>query len=130
MVNTPEQLMRLISLADHENLKVLFDTYHVVTEITDYPQAIRTVAPRLFAFHACENDRGTPGRGLIPWKAILTTLREIGFDGYMGLEGYNSGIGDFAFSRGMFHNVCPDGPAFVMTGIGYLKALEAEVSVG
>jgi D-psicose/D-tagatose/L-ribulose 3-epimerase len=130
MVNTPDQLMRLISLADHDNLRVLFDTYHVVTEITDYPRAIRTVAPRLYAFHACENDRGTPGRGLVPWRAIFTTLREIGFDGYMGLEGYNSGIGDFAFSRGMFHNVCPDGAQFVRSGIGYLKSLEAGTAAG
>jgi len=126
LVNKPEQLMHLIELADHDNLRALLDTYHVVTEIHDYVHAVRTLAPRLFAVHACENDRGVPGPGLVPWKALFTTLSEIGFDGYMALEGYNSGIGDFAFERGMFHNVCPDGPEFVRRGIGFLKRMERE----
>ena len=57
---------------------------------------------------------------------LFTTLHEIGFDGYVALEGYNSGIGDFAFERGMFHNVCPDGPAFVRQGIGFLRQMEQQ----
>jgi D-psicose/D-tagatose/L-ribulose 3-epimerase len=126
VVNTPEQLMRLITLADHPALRVLFDTYHVVTEIRDYAAALRTVAPRLYAMHACENDRGIPGTGLIPWREIFSSLRQIGFSGYVGLEGYNSGIGDFAYERGMFHNLCPDGPDFIHKGISYLRTMEAE----
>jgi D-psicose/D-tagatose/L-ribulose 3-epimerase len=126
LVNKPEQLMELIALADHDNLRALLDTYHVVTEIHDYAGAIRTLADRLFAVHACENDRGVPGPGLVPWTSIFATLREVGFDGYMALETYNSGIGDFAFERGMFHNVCPDGAAFVRQGIGFLLQMEQQ----
>ena len=128
MVNTPEQIMRLIDLAGHPSLRVLIDTYHVVTEVRDYPAMLRHVAPRLYALHACENDRGMPGGGLIPWQAVFRTLHEIGFKGYIGLEGYNSGIGDFAMERGMFHNVCPDGPAFIREGIGFLKKMEASTA--
>jgi D-psicose/D-tagatose/L-ribulose 3-epimerase len=124
LVNTAEQLIRLIDLADHPSLKILFDTYHCVTEIRDYPAALRAFGPRLFGLHACENDRGVPGGGLIPWEQLFVTLHEIGFNGYVGLEGYNSGIDDFAFQRGMFHNVCPDGPAFVRDGITFLKKME------
>jgi len=130
VVNTPEQIMRLITLADHPSLRVLFDTYHLVTEVRDYAAALRCVAPRLFALHACENDRGKPGGGLIPWKEIFLTLHAIGFKGYIGLEGYNSGIGDFAMERGMFHNVCPDGPAFIRAGIGFLRNMESSVTRG
>lgn len=124
MVNTPEQLVRLIRMADHPNLRVLFDTYHAVTEVRDYAAALRTVGPLLFALHACENDRGVPGDGLIPWKTIFTTLHRIGFTGYVGFECYNSSLGDFAWERGMFHNVCPDGSAFVRQGLAFLRAME------
>jgi D-psicose/D-tagatose/L-ribulose 3-epimerase len=127
MVNTPDQIMRLIALADHPSLRVLFDTYHMVTEVRDYPSALRRVAPLLFAVHACENDRGKPGGGLIPWEDIFRTLQNAGFSGYIGLEGYNSSIGDFAMERGMFHNVCPDGPEFIREGIGFLRNMEASV---
>lgn len=122
VVNTPEQVMRLIRLSDHQNLHVLFDTYHMVTEVRDYGNALRTVASRLWGIHACENDRGAPGGGLVPWGAVFDALRRIGFDGYMVLETYNSSIGDFAYQRGMFHNVCPDGAAFARESLRFLKA--------
>jgi D-psicose/D-tagatose/L-ribulose 3-epimerase len=125
LANTPDQIMRLIGMADHPSLRALLDTYHVVCEVRDYRLALLALAPRLYALHACENDRGAPGRGLIPWEAIFLTLNEIGFDGYIGLETYNSSLGDFAFERGMFHNVCPDADVFVRQGIGFLQDMEA-----
>lgn len=121
MVNTPRQLMQLIALAAHSNLYVLLDTYHLLTEILNYGEAIRMVRSRLWGIHACENDRGAPGRGLIPWASIFDALGEIEFDGYIGFETYNSGVGDFAVSRGMFHNVCPDGNAFVRESLAFVK---------
>jgi D-psicose/D-tagatose/L-ribulose 3-epimerase len=122
VVNTPEQAMRLIALADHPNLTVLFDTYHMITEVRDFAQAIRTIGDRLWGLHACENDRGAPGGGLVPWPSIFSALQEINFDGYVLMEAYNSATGDFAVRRGMFHNVCPDGEAFVRTGLQFLTA--------
>ncbi|MBI4977580.1 MAG: sugar phosphate isomerase/epimerase [Spirochaetes bacterium] len=126
LVNTPEQVMRLISLADHAGIFALLDTYHMVTEIRDFAAAIRTLAPRLYALHACENDRGVPGGGLIPWQTIFQTLHEVGFDGYIGLEAYNSSIGDFAYEHGMFHDVCPDGAAFITQGMKYLRSVQLQ----
>jgi len=126
LANTPEQAMRLTALADHPNLHVLLDTYHLITEIRDYAKAIHAVAPRLWGLHACESDRGVPGGGLVPWDVIFATLKAIAFEGYVLLETYNSSIGDppgtFAFQRGMFHDPCPDGTAFVQQGIAFLQA--------
>ncbi len=123
LVNTPEQAMRLIEMSDHKNLHVLLDTYHMVTEVRDYAAAVETVAPRLWGVHACENDRGVPGGGLIPWEDFCKALNAVGFDGYVLMETYNSGIGDFAHERGMFHNVCPDGAAFIRRGLSFLKSV-------
>ena len=61
-----------------------------------------------------------PGGGLAPWPSIFSALREIDFDGYILMEAYNSGTGDFAVRRGMFHDVCPDGEAFVQMGLRFL----------
>jgi D-psicose/D-tagatose/L-ribulose 3-epimerase len=121
LVNTPQQAMRLIEMAGHPNLGVLLDTYHMVTEVRDYARAVQTVQGRLWGVHACENDRGVPGGGLVPWDIFLGALKGTGFDGYMILEAYNSSLGDFAERRGMFHNVCPDGEAFIRQGIAFLK---------
>lgn len=121
LVNKPEQAVQLAALAAHPNLWVLLDTYHMVTEVRDYGQAIRAVGSRLWGLHACENDRGAPGGGIIPWDDVFTALKDIGFDGYVAMEGYNSSIPGFAWQRGMFHNVCPDVRSFIRQGLDFLK---------
>ncbi len=125
LVNTPAQLARLIALAGHTNVMATFDTYHAVTEVRDYAEGLRALGPRLALVHACENDRGVPGGGLVPWETVFRTLAEIGFDGTIGLETYNTRLGDFAFERGIFQDLCPDGRAFVKKGLAFLKSLEA-----
>lgn len=125
LVNTPTQLMRLIALADHPNVRATFDTYHAVTEVRDYADAVRMLAPRLFLIHACENDRGLPGGGLVPWESMFRALAEVGYDGLIGLETYNTGLGDFGYERGIFQDVCADGRAFVERATAFLRSLEA-----
>ena len=88
LINTPDQIMHLMDLANHSNLYVLFDTYHMVVEIRDYAEAIHTVAPKLWGMHACENDRGVPGGGLVPWNEIFESLIDVHFDGTILMEAY------------------------------------------
>ncbi|HBC86949.1 MAG TPA: hypothetical protein DCZ94_08355 [Lentisphaeria bacterium] len=123
LVNTPSQLTELIKRTESKNLYALMDTYHLVTEIRDYAEAVKTLSPWLWGIHACENDRGVPGGGIMPWDKIFSALKKNKFDGYFILETYNSSIrkGDFASSRGMFHDVCPDGDEFVKQGINFIK---------
>lgn len=125
IANTAEQLASLIQGADHNNLYALMDTYHMVTELRDYGAAVDTLGEQLFCLHACENDRGVPGGGIIPWHSIAEGLVRNNFDAYVLFESYNSTLrnGDFAYERGMFHNVCPDGDQFVKSGLAFLKPL-------
>lgn len=123
LANTPRQINELRRLADHPNLYSLLDTFHVTTEVADFAEAIAELMPHLFLLHACDSNRGAPGTALLPWDAIVGALIEHGWDGYIGFEGYNSTWRDgaFAYSRGMFHNVCPDGDAFVRAGKTFLE---------
>jgi D-psicose/D-tagatose/L-ribulose 3-epimerase len=123
LINTPTQAMRLIDRADHPNLLVLLDTYHLITEIRDYAAAVRVTRPRLWGIHACESDRGVPGGGLVPWPELFSALRESPADDHVLFESYNSSLNDFACQRGMFHQVCPDGDAFVRQGLSFLNTL-------
>jgi len=125
LVNTPEQVMRLVHAASHDNLQVLLDTYHLVTEIRDYGEAIRTVGDRLWGLHACESDRSVPGGGLVPWPIVFDALHAIAFEGIILLETYNSSVGDppgaFAHQRAMFHDPCSDGATFVRQALAFLR---------
>jgi D-psicose/D-tagatose/L-ribulose 3-epimerase len=114
--------MRLAGMADHPNLRVALDTYHLVTEVRDFRQAIVATAGKLWGLHACENDRGAPGGGLVRWGQVFAGLAEITFDGHILLESYNSAQGDFAQRRGMFHDVCPDPVAFIRQGFAFIRS--------
>jgi D-psicose/D-tagatose/L-ribulose 3-epimerase len=121
LVNKPEQAVELVELAAHPNLGILLDTYHMVTEVRDYGASIRAAGKYLWGLHACENDRGAPGGGIVPWPAVFDALRDLSFDGYIVMEAYNSSIPGFAHQRTMFHNVCPDAEAFIRHGLCFLK---------
>ena len=125
VANNAAQAMQLLRLANHPNLSMLLDTYHLATETRDYAAEIRQAKGHLWGLHACESDRGVPGGGLVPWQQVFGALREIAFDGHMIFESYNSSIGDppgsFAHQRGMLHNVCPDAGAFVQTGLAFIQ---------
>jgi D-psicose/D-tagatose/L-ribulose 3-epimerase len=122
LANTPQRIMELIALAEHANLGVLVDTFHIITEVRDYGAAIRATGTRLWGLHACENDRGVPGGGLVPWESVFAALADVSFDGYMILETYNTALDDFAIRRGVFQDVCPDGDAFVRQGFAFIAA--------
>ena len=121
VVNTPTQALNLVTRADHPNLFVLLDTYHLVTEVRDYGAAIRTVGDRLWGLHACENDRGVPGGGLLPWPEIFAAVKSTQAE-YIGFEAYNTGLGDFGWRRGMYQDVCPDGDAFVRQAVAFTQS--------
>ena len=129
VVNTPEQALHLIGLADHPNLGVLFDTWHMLNEVRDYGAAVRACGERLWGVHACGSDRGLPGGDLVPWDALFGALAGIGFDGHVALETYNTSIPGFARSRGMFQDLCPDGDEFVRRGMAFLKEKEGKSEV-
>jgi D-psicose/D-tagatose/L-ribulose 3-epimerase len=122
LVNTPSQALHLVELAAHPHLKIAIDTYHLATEVRDLPAEIRKVGDRLMALHACENDRGVPGKGLMPWTEIFAALRETPAE-FIEFESYNTSLGDFGWQRGMFQNQCPDGDAFVREGLAFVQAL-------
>ena len=121
LVNTAAQAVSLVQLTQHTNLRVNLDTYHMITEERDYAAAIRCAAPVLWGVHACENDRGVPGGGLVPWAAVFEALRSVNGCMRIMLETYNTSLEGFGLSRGMFQNVCPEPEQFVRQGFNFLK---------
>jgi D-psicose/D-tagatose/L-ribulose 3-epimerase len=129
--NTPSQINELIRMVQHANVLSLLDTYHLVTEVDDLAAAFEEMRPRLWGIHACENHRGAPGTGMLPWGSLIAAIVRNGWDGRIGFESYNSTWrdGHFAWERGMFHNVCPDAEAFIRGGKAFLERWFAECAI-
>jgi D-psicose/D-tagatose/L-ribulose 3-epimerase len=121
IVNTALQALQLARLASSPAILVNLDTFHMVTEERDYGAALRAVMPRLWGIHACESDRGVPGGGLVPWPQVFRALDESERPVRVLFETYNTGPGDFGFSRGVFKDLCPDPERFVAQGLTFIK---------
>ncbi len=129
LANNPAQINSLIKNANHPNLFSLMDTYHLVTEITSYEKAFEEFGELLWGIHACETNRGAPGTGILPWESLMKMVVHHHWEGYWGLESYNSTWrnGQFAYERGMFHHVCDDAEKFIKQSISYLSDLHEKL---
>lgn len=107
LVNTMDQMKKLLDLVDHPNVKAHYDTHHANIEEKNVPDAIRGIAPQLGHVHISENDRGTPGEGHIPFEETFETLAEVGYDGWLTIEAFTRNDIDFANSINVWREYSP-----------------------
>ena len=91
-INLAEQAIEVIDRVDHPACQIMLDTFHMNIEESSLGAAIRAVGPRLKHFHACENDRGTPGSGHVPWQDVADGLKAIGYDGPVVIESFTADV--------------------------------------
>lgn len=88
LIRTAAEAKRLCDAVGHPRVGVTLDTFHANIEERDFRSAILDLNHRLRHVHASENDRGPIGRGHLPFGAIVAALREIGYSGYLMIEGF------------------------------------------
>jgi len=88
IVNNHSEGLAFLDEVDHPAVGLLLDTYHVNIEETSWTTPFeRTMqAGKLFHVHLGDNNRLPPGRGLIDFPAIIKTLRQVGYTGYLTAE--------------------------------------------
>jgi D-psicose/D-tagatose/L-ribulose 3-epimerase len=102
---------------------ILLDTFHMGIEEKSQGAAIRRAGKHLKHFHACENDRGTPGTGQVPWKEVREALLDIGYDGIVAIEGFNPEIVDLANGACIWRPMAPTPDRLAGDGVQFLKKL-------
>lgn len=88
LVNNHEEGLTFLREINHPALGLLLDTYHVNIEESSWSEPFKRClqAGKLFHVHIGDNNRLPPGRGLIDFIAILTTLHQNGYTGYLSAE--------------------------------------------
>ena len=123
LVNTMAQLKKLVDMADHPNLRGMFDPHHANIEEKSFAGAIETIAPVLGHVHISENDRGTPGEGHIPWDEVFSSIAKSGYDGWYTIEAFSRDDFDFANAINVWRefnprmDICRDGYHFTKSMI-------------
>lgn len=84
--NTAKELVAFLKKYDLKNCFVHLDTFHMNIEETDLLDAIKISRPYLNYIHFADNTRLYPGSGMIDFKAVLKTLKEVGYENYINVE--------------------------------------------
>lgn len=122
-LNTTEDAVRLCQAIHSPAIGILFDTFHANIEEKDIPTALRLAGPHLFHVHTCENDRGAPGSGHIPWPAVLAELQALSYSGHCVIESFGFNIKEIAAAACIWRDLAPTPDDIAWRGAAYLKSL-------
>lgn len=121
LINTAEDVMRLIDDISHPAAKVLLDGFHMNIEEADIEKAIRLVGNKLIHLQVSENYRGTPGTGQTRWDAYYHSLASIQYQGVVSIESFAPGISELANAVSMWRPVASSQDKFAIDGVRFLK---------
>jgi D-psicose/D-tagatose/L-ribulose 3-epimerase len=120
-MNTAGQLVELLDRVDHPACKATLDTFHMNIEEKSLGDAIRAMGPRLGHLHSCENDRGAPGSGHVPWDDVAQAVRDINYDGPVVIESFSDRIEAIAAAAAIWRPLAPTPDALAQDGLAFLQ---------
>jgi D-psicose/D-tagatose/L-ribulose 3-epimerase len=124
-INTVTQGVELIERIGAENVGFLLDSFHMNIEENDIPAAIRLAGTKakIYDFHSCANDRGTPGKDNFDWPSIVKALRDVGYDDYMHIESFTPDCVEIAKAASVWRPFSESPEAIARDGIPFLKSM-------
>lgn len=121
LVNTAEDVIRLVTDINHINAKVLLDGFHMTIEEKNIRKAINTVGDKLIHVQVSENHRGIPGTGLTPWNDFKLGLEDINYKGAIVIESFTPEIKELAGAVCIWKHFAKSQDEFASEGIKFLK---------
>jgi D-psicose/D-tagatose/L-ribulose 3-epimerase len=95
-MNTVADAAAYVRRVDHPSLGIMYDTFHANLEERDPVGCITENLDVIRHVHISENDRGTPGRGHVPWAETFRALRAGGYDGWLTIEAFGRTLPELA----------------------------------
>tara|TARA_B110000305_G_C19365004_1_gene601483 strand:+ start:462 stop:1322 length:861 start_codon:yes stop_codon:yes gene_type:complete len=123
LVNTAEDVMRLINDINQSNAKVMLDGFHMTIEETNIKEAIKKVGDKLIHVQVSENNRGIPGSGLTPWADFKMGLTDINYQGAIVIESFTPEIKELAAAVCIWKKLATNQDEFASEGLQFLKKL-------
>jgi D-psicose/D-tagatose/L-ribulose 3-epimerase len=126
LINTTEQCMKLIKDIGHASVGVHLDTFHMNIEEKDLGGAVRTAGKKLAHVHACENDRGAPGSGVVNWKSFFSGLHDINYKGDLVIESFTPECLTIAAAAAIWRPLAKNQDDLARDGVAFLKKMAAK----
>jgi D-psicose/D-tagatose/L-ribulose 3-epimerase len=126
LINTSEDLMRLIRDINEPQAKATLDGFHLNIEEPSLEEAIRRVGDKLIHVQVSENYRGTPGTGQTNWAAWKRGLEAINYCGCVSIESFTPQVQELAGAVCIWKPLVPSQDEFASEGLKFLKKWASE----
>lgn len=127
-INTAEEGVRYCKAVGTSNMGVHLDCFHMIREETSYAEAVKTCGKEFLGYvHVCENNRGIPGTGLVPWKEFFTALNEIGYTGPCVIESFDPSFEELNGQCAIWRKFADTGEELAVKGLANLKKIVQEL---
>jgi D-psicose/D-tagatose/L-ribulose 3-epimerase len=111
------------------NMKVHLDCFHMIREETSFKGAVETCGKKFLGYvHVCENNRGIPGTGLVPWKEFFTAVKSIGYDGPMVIESFDPSFEELNRLCAIWRKFAETGEELAVQGLKNLQVIARTVN--
>jgi D-psicose/D-tagatose/L-ribulose 3-epimerase len=125
-LNIAEDAVRYCREVGTGNIKVHLDSFHMIREELSFSQAVQVCGKEYLGYvHVCENNRGIPGTGQVPWKEFFTALRKIGYNGPLAIESFDPGFKELNRLCAIWRKFADTGEELAVKGLQNLKKIEA-----
>jgi D-psicose/D-tagatose/L-ribulose 3-epimerase len=124
-IRTGEEAKRFCQSIGHPRIGVTIDTFHANIEERNIAAAVTFLGPYLKHLHASENDRGPLGRGHVDFRAIIAALIDVGYDGYLMIEGFGYSPSEMDSPGTLWADLSVSPEEIASSGARYLKGILA-----
>lgn len=107
VLNTVADAAAIVRRLDRPNYGLLYDSFHANIEEKDPVGVIGRHIAAINHVHVSENDRGTPGRGHVPFAAIFKALKAGGYDGWLTIEAFGRALPALAAATRVWRDFFP-----------------------
>ena len=124
-INIAEDAVKYCKDVGTGNMKILLDAFHMIREELSFTDAVNICGKEYLGYvHVCENNRGIPGTGLVPWREFFTALKNINYDGPLSIESFDPGFEELNRLCAIWRNFADTGEELAVQGLKNLKEIE------
>ncbi len=124
-MNIAEDAVKYCKDVGTGNVKAHLDSYHMMREETNFTKAVEVCGKDYLGYvHVCENNRGIPGTGLVPWKEFFTAIKKVGYDGPLSIEAFDPSFEELNKITGTWRHYTKTAEELAIQGLKNLKEIE------
>ncbi|WP_191060830.1 sugar phosphate isomerase/epimerase family protein [Geminicoccus harenae] len=125
-LNLVADAAQVVKRVDRPNYGLLYDTFHQNIEEKDPVGVIQSHLAEINHVHVSENDRGTPGKGHVPWEETFRAFKQGGYQGFYVIEAFGRSLPALAAATRVWRDFFPAREEVYRFGHDFLREAYAK----